>query len=105
MYYDNDKLVQNATANGDYPADPVNVKGYRSIAIYGTFDGATVEFVFHTEDSTGTLQELPVSTDLTYTAAEAPSKYHFPSGMPVKVRVSSAGVSTDISINLHKFEE
>ena len=104
-YYKREVLVTNLTADGDYPASPVSVSGDKSIAIYGTFDGATVEIIMHTEDKEGTLQELPVSTDLTYTAAEAPQYYKFPDGMPIKVRVSSAGASTDISINLHDFKE
>lgn len=102
MYYRLDTLAQNITSNGDYPNNPVLVQGDRSIALYGTFDGATVELVLHTEGPNGVV-ELPVSTDLTFTAAEAPSKYSFPEGMPVLVRVSNAGASTDISVNLHKF--
>lgn len=104
-YYKRDVLVENITADGDYPSGySVEVTGDRSIAMYGTFDGATVQFIFHTEDSDGNLQELPALTDLTYTAAEGPHFYRFPEGMPVKVRVSGSGASTDISINLHSFE-
>lgn len=100
-YYKNITLAENVTANGDYPADPVLIEGEKSIAMYGTFDTATVEIVLFTQRPDGTLEELPISTDLTYTEAEAPSVYTFPKGMPAKVRVSSVGVSTNISVNIH----
>lgn len=104
MYYKHIRLANNLTANGDYPSVPVDLSGERSIAIYGNFDGCTLQIVLFTEDETGTLQELPISADLTYTAAEAPSRYNFPEGMPAKVRITAAGLATDVSVNLHSFE-
>lgn len=100
--YQEANVVSNLTANGDYPANHILIGGARSIALYGTFDGAVLQIVLFTERPDGTLEELPISTDLTYTAAEAPAVYQFPQDMPAKIRIGSAGLNTDVSVNIHR---
>jgi len=95
-------VAENLTANGDYPADSyLTLQGDRAIAIYGAFDGATLSFVFFTEKSDETLFELPVSTDFTFTSVPDLQRFSFPAQTPFKIRVSDAGASTDLSVNLH----
>lgn len=98
-------LIENATANGDFPADDYKVlSGEYSLAIYGTFDGATVQIVFFSEKSDGSLQELPTSTDFQFTDFPEPQRFTFPRWMPFKVRVSGAGASTALSVNAHEIQ-
>ena len=97
------KIVENITANGDYPAGRyLNYGGEAAIAMYGTMDTATVEFVFFTEKSDETLHEIGTPADFSFTEFPLPAAYSFPDQMPFKIRVSSVGASTDISINLHR---
>lgn len=103
--YNEFNLIENLTANGDYSrpgTTHMTLQGEHALAFYGTFDGATVSIVFFTETSTGTLEEMPVSADWTFTAAPEPSAFNFPKDMPFVVRVTAAGASTDVSINAHQ---
>jgi hypothetical protein len=96
-------MVENLTANGDYPSDSyLTLQGDRAIAIYGDFDGATLSFVFYTEKSDGNLSELPVSTDFTFTSIPDLQRFSFPVDAPFKIRIASAGASTDLSVNVHQ---
>lgn len=96
-------IVENITANGDYPTDQyLKYGGEAAIAMYGAIDTATVEFVFFTEKSDETLEEIGTPTDFSFTEFPLPAAYSFPDDMPFKIRVSSAGASTDVSINLHR---
>lgn len=96
-------LVESVTADGDYPSTGYFThQGDGAIAIYGTFDGASIAFVFFTEKPNGDLAEMPVSTDWTFSAAHEATRFSFPSDMPYKIRVSTAGASTDVGVNLHK---
>jgi len=95
--------IEGVTTNGDYPSGRyLSVSGDHAIAVFGTFDTATLEFVFFTEDSNGDLVELPTSTDFTFTSAPELQRFSFPKDAPFKVRVSSVGASTNLSVNLHK---
>jgi len=94
-------VINSVTANGDYPAGAyLTMADDRAIAIYGAFDGATLSFVFFTEQVDETLSELPVSTDFTFTSIPELQRFSFPESCPFKVRISGAGASTDLSVNL-----
>ena len=96
-------LIEGITTNGDHSrsGNYMTLQGEHALAIYGTFDGATVSFVFFTEKSDGGFEELPVSADWTFTSAPEIQGYSFPQHMPFVVRVADAGAGTDISINAH----
>jgi hypothetical protein len=99
-------IVENLTANGDYPAgEYLTLQGDNAIAIYGTFNGATLSFVFFTEKADESLAEMPVSTDFTFTAAPELQRFSFPAHAPFKIRIASAGGSTDLSVNLHEVRQ
>lgn len=98
-------LVEDMTTNGDYPSDSyLTMNGDYSIAVYGTFDTATLQFVFFTENSAGALVEMPTSTDFAFTTAPEAQRFSFPNQMPFKIRISSAGASTDLSVNVHSLK-
>lgn len=96
-------LVENMTANADYPTESyLSLSGDHAIAIYGTFDTATLQFVFFTEKANGDLEEMPSSADFQFTAVPELQRFSFPKDAPFKIRVSSVGASTDLSVNAHK---
>ena len=101
--FKNPYLVENATANGDYPSELyTTLDGDYVIGIYGEFDTATLEFVFFNERPDGTFVEMPISTDFTFTGVPSAQRFSFPKHMPFRVRVSSVGASTDLSVNVYQ---
>lgn len=102
--YNEFNLIENLTTNGDHSrpgTTHMTLQGEHALAFYGAFNGATLSIVFFTETAGGTLEEMPVSADWTFTAAPEVSAFNFPKDMPFVVRVTGAGASTDISINAH----
>jgi len=96
-------LVEGATADGDYPSQLyTTLDGDHVIGIYGTFDTATLAFVFFNERPDGTFVEMPISTDFTFTSAPDAQRFSFPKNMPFVVRVSSVGATTDLSVNVYQ---
>ena len=96
-------LLENATANADYPAEGhTNLSGDYTIAIYGTFDTATLAFVFFIDHPDGSFTEMPIDTDFTFTDFPDAERFSFPVDMPFRIRVSSVGASTDLSVNVYK---
>lgn len=88
------------TANGDSAVlDSLN--GNYAVSVEGTFDSATVQFVFLDEDDN---ELTPNATDWSFTAApEFPQSFGFPANMKFLIRTSGAVTAPSLTVKAFKF--
>jgi len=97
-------LVENMTADGDYPSTPIKSRGRKAFAFTGAFDTATVDIVFFTPDGAGGFTELISTSSTQYqitSSSPLPETFNIPKELRFKFRVSGSGTGTDLSVNAH----